>query len=151
MPSFPRMGNGRIDVLLVEDNDNDVDLTLRSFRKHNLGNIVEVVGDGEAALDFLLRRGAYAEREPGLPKVVLLDLKLPKVDGLSVLGQIKAESVLKDLPVVILTSSELQSDIKQAYKLGANSYIVKPVDFAKFSKAVADVGLYWVFLNRVSG
>lgn len=147
MTSCPPMGN--CDVLLVEDNDNDVDLTLRSFRKHNLGNCVEVVGDGEAALDLLLRRGAYAGREGGLPKVILLDLKLPRVDGLSVLGAIRAEAALKEIPVVILTSSELQSDIKQAYKLGASSYIVKPVDFAKFSKAVADVGLYWVILNRL--
>ena len=139
------------DVLLVEDNDNDVDLTLRSFQKHGLGNRIEVVNDGEAALDFLFRRGAHAHRAgEAPPRVILLDLKLPKVSGADVLAALKAHPDTREIPVVVLTSSDLDRDVKRCYQLGANSYIVKPVDFAKFAKAVADVGMYWVFLNRPS-
>ena len=148
----PALNNGMGDVLLVEDNDNDVDLTLHSFKKHHLANSVDVVRDGEKALEYLFATGEYAHRKNApLPKVVLLDLKLPRVDGLEVLRQVKADERTKDMPVVILTSSTLDRDIKQAYKLGANSYIVKPVDFPKFSKSVAEVGMYWLFLNTPPG
>jgi len=141
--------NGQVEILLVEDNPNDAELALRALKKNNLANNILVVTDGEEALDFIFARGAFSERkiENG-PKVILLDLKLPKVDGLEVLRAIKSDPRTKIIPVVVLTSSKEESDIVESYKLGANSYIVKPVEFAKFVAAVKDLGLYWLLLNQ---
>jgi len=139
-----------VEILLVEDNPNDVEVALRGLRKHNLVNRIHVAEDGEAALDFLFARGACAERasEP-LPRLVLLDLKLPKVDGLEVLREIKAHDRTRSVPVVVLTSSREEQDLVESYKLGVNSYIVKPVQFDKFVQSVSDLGLYWLLLNEV--
>ncbi|MCD4784894.1 MAG: response regulator [Candidatus Eremiobacteraeota bacterium] len=138
-----------IEILLVEDNPHDMELTLRSLKKHNLSDKVFVVEDGAEALDFIFATGAYAERiiENSL-KLVLLDLKLPKVDGLEVLQKMKSDKRTKSIPVVVLTSSKEEQDIITSYKLGVNSYIVKPVDFDKFFHIVADLGLYWLLLNQ---
>lgn len=137
------------DILLVEDNPEDVELTLRALRKHNLANPIQVARDGAEALDFLFGEGAHAGRDvEQLPRVVILDLKLPKVNGLEVLRRLRAEERTRTLPVVILTSSQQDQDIVESYKLGVNSYIVKPVDFEKFIEAVGKVGLYWLLLNR---
>ena len=138
-----------VEILLVEDNPSDVQLTLRALRKHNLANQVFVVKDGAQALDFIFAAGKYAERriENG-PKVVLLDLKLPKVNGLEVLRQIKSDERTKIIPVVVLTSSQEERDIVESYKLGVNSYIVKPVDFRKFTHSISELGLYWLLLNQ---
>lgn len=141
-----------IEILLVEDNPNDVELTLYAFQEHNLTNQVHVVRDGAEALDFLFCRGPYAGRDCGeRPKVILLDLKLPKVDGLEVLRAVKADPELRDIPVVVLTSSAEERDVVESYRLGVNSYIVKPIDFAAFLEVVAKIGLYWVLTNRVPG
>ena len=137
-------------ILLVEDNDDDVQLTLRALRLHHIANSVKVVQDGAEALDFLFCRGAYADRSPDeLPQLVLLDLKLPKVPGLEVLKRLRAEPRTRRLPVVILTSSNVESDLAASYDLGANSYIRKPVDFTQFMEAVEHLGLYWLVLNEV--
>ena len=136
-------------ILLVEDNPDDVDLTLRALKKNNIINDIEVTNDGAQALDFLFCKGAYASREPSrMPALVLLDLKLPKIDGLEVLRRIRADDRTKVLPVVILTSSRQEQDLVQSYSLGANSYIRKPVDFQQFSEAVRQLGLYWLVLNE---
>jgi two-component system response regulator len=136
-------------ILLVEDNDDDVQLTLRALRLHHVVNRVEVVGDGADALDYLFCRGPYAGREPkDMPQLVLLDLKLPKVGGLEVLTQIRQEPRTKRLPVVILTSSNTEADVARSYDLGANSYIRKPVDFSQFMDAVNSLGMYWLVLNE---
>lgn len=135
-------------VLLVEDDPNDVELTLRALGKHNLANRVFVVRDGEEALDYLYRRGAFDGRDDGDPVVVLLDLKLPKVDGLEVLREIKSDPRLRDLPVVVLTSSREHADLVRAYELGTNAYVVKPVDFEQFQEAVRQLGLFWAVLNE---
>ena len=140
------MANGII--LLVEDNPDDVELTLRAFKKQNITNEMVIARDGAEALDWLFCAGAHAERKPEPPAVVLLDLKLPKVDGLEVLKRIRADERTKLLPVVILTSSKEQQDLINGYKLGANSYVQKPVDFAQFSEAVRQLGLYWLLLNE---
>ena len=138
-----------IEVLLVEDNPSDVKLTLRALKKNNLSNKVHVVNDGAEALDFIYARGAYESRKEIYNlKVILLDLKLPKVDGLEVLKIIKADETTKMIPVVVLTSSKEESDIVESYKLGVNSYIVKPVDFDQFIESVAELGLYWCILNE---
>ncbi len=137
-----------VDILLVEDNPNDVELTTRALRKAKLANPIFVVSDGAEALDFLFRTGAYAGRPPHTPKVVLLDLKLPKVDGLEVLRRIKSDERTKVIPVVVLTSSREESDVVESYRLGVNSYIVKPVDFEQFLAAVERLGLYWLLLNE---
>lgn len=138
-----------IEVLLVEDNPSDVKLTLRALQKNNLSNKVHVVNDGAEALDFIYARGAYESRkEIHNLKVILLDLKLPKVDGLEVLKIIKADETTRMIPVVVLTSSKEESDIVESYKLGVNSYIVKPVDFDQFIESVAELGLYWCILNE---
>ncbi|HYL55050.1 MAG TPA: response regulator [Gemmatimonadales bacterium] len=138
-----------VEILLVEDDPNDVELTLRAFRARNLANQVFVARDGAEALDFFFSDGAHPLRDIGVtPRVVLLDLKLPKVDGLEVLRRLRADERTKSLPVVVLTSSNEEPDITAAYRLGANSYIVKPVDFEAFARAVSEVGLYWVLLNE---
>ena len=137
------------DILLVEDNPDDVDLTLRAFRKSNIVNDVVVVRDGVEALDYLFATGAHAGRDPNaLPQVVLLDLKLPRLDGLQVLARLRANPTTRLLPVVILTSSTEQRDLVSGYTLGANSYIRKPVDFQEFVEAVRQLGLYWLILNQ---
>jgi len=144
------MRNGsEVEILLVEDNDNDAEMTMRALRKRNLANSLARVKDGAEALDFLFCRGAYEERgnNPS-PKVVLLDLHLPKIDGIEVLRKVRANTKTAQLPVVVLTSSNEEKDIIETYKLGVNSYIVKPVDFEKFMDSVASVGLYWLLLNQ---
>jgi CheY-like chemotaxis protein len=136
-------------IVLVEDNPNDETLTLRALKKNNIANEVVVVRDGAEALDFLFRQGAYAGRDPDqVISVVLLDLKLPKVDGLEVLKKLRKNPKTKLLPVVVLTSSKEEQDMIQSYSLGANSYIRKPVDFAQFIEAVKQLGLYWLVLNE---
>jgi CheY-like chemotaxis protein len=138
-----------VEILLVEDNSSDAELALHALKKQNLANHIELVGDGAEALDLLFHRGAYAGRPSDTyPKVVLLDLKLPKVSGLEVLREMKADARTRTIPVVILTSSREERDLQEAYRLGANSYIVKPVDFAQFNEAVRQIGLYWVLLNQ---
>ncbi len=136
-------------ILLVEDNLDDVELTLRSLKKHNISNEVVVTRDGAEALDYLFTTGAYADRDKStMPAVILLDLKLPKIDGLEVLRRLRADERTKLLPVVILTSSKEEQDMLNGYKLGANSYVRKPVDFNQFSDAVKQLGLYWLLLNE---
>jgi len=138
-----------VEILLVEDNPNDVEMTLRALKKNNLSNEVLVVKDGEEALDYLYTRGTYEHR--GLncrPKIILLDLKLPKVDGKDVLRTIKNDPDKKIIPVIALTSSKEERDIFESYQLGVNSYIVKPVDFNKFFKAIEEIGLYWLLMNQ---
>ncbi|MBC7814962.1 MAG: response regulator [Burkholderiales bacterium] len=136
-------------ILLVEDNPDDEELTLRAFRKSNLKNEIVVARDGVEALDYLLGTGAYADRDTSdVPYLVLLDLKLPKIDGLEVLRRIRADERTKLLPVVILTSSKEQEDLLTSYQLGANSYVRKPIDFNEFIKAVNYLGMYWLVLNQ---
>jgi two-component system, response regulator len=136
-------------ILLVEDNSSDEELTLRALKRSNIGNKVVVTRDGSAALDYLFARGAYAARDTReLPQVVLLDLKLPKIGGLEVLRAIRADERTKVLPVVILTSSKEDTDLLNGYNSGANSYIVKPVDFTQFADAVRQLGMYWLVLNQ---
>ena len=142
--------NNAVEILLVEDNPRDVDLTLRAMRKHNMANKIHVVRDGAEALDFIFARGEYSHRNKNhRPKVILLDLKLPKVDGLEVLRQVKADDWSRLIPVVILTSSDDERDMVESYRLGVNSYITKPVDFDKFMDSVQELGLYWLLINRV--
>ncbi len=136
-------------ILLVEDNDDDVELTLRALRRHRVANRVDVVRDGAEALDYLYGTGAFSGRDvTDLPQLVLLDLKLPKVGGLEVLERLRADPRTKRLPVVVLTSSNVESDLARSYDLGANSYIRKPVDFTQFMEAVNQLGLYWLVLNE---
>lgn len=138
-----------VEILLVEDNPNDAELAIRALKKHNLANKVYVVKDGVEALDFIFGTGTYAERDVNdKPKVVFLDLKLPKIDGLDVLKKIKSDERTKTIPVVVLTSSTEERDIIESYQLGVNSYIVKPIDFDKFVDAVSELGLYWLLLNQ---
>ena len=133
-----------VEILLVEDNANDAELTLRALKQRNLANQVHVCRDGAEAVDFFADGGGGG----AVPKVVLLDLKLPKIDGLEVLRRLKQDQRTKSIPIVVLTSSREEPDIERAYALGANSYIVKPVDFEAFARAVSDVGLYWLLLNH---
>jgi CheY-like chemotaxis protein len=136
-------------ILLVEDSSTDEELTLRALRKHNIANRVVVARDGAAALDYLFLQGDHADRDPEeAPQVVLLDLNLPKVGGLEVLRRIRADERTKLLPVVILTSSKEDRDLLQGYQGGANSYVVKPVDFTQFAEAVKQLGMYWLVLNQ---
>jgi len=138
-----------VEILIVEDTPQDLELAVRALRKANLANRIHIVRDGAEALEFIFCIGAYADRQiSNGPKVVLLDLKLPKVDGLEVLKRIKADPRTKAIPVVVLTSSKEQSDVVESYQLGANSYIVKPVNFEQFAKTVQDLGLYWLLLNQ---
>ena len=138
-----------IEILLVEDNPYDKELALHALEKHNLANRIEVVRDGAEALDFVFCTGDYAHRRiEDAPKLILLDLKLPKVDGLEVLKRIKSDPRTHPIPVVVLTSSNQERDIIESYELGVNSYIVKPVDFEQFSRAVQQLGFYWLLLNR---
>ncbi|MCB9016475.1 MAG: response regulator [Lentimicrobiaceae bacterium] len=137
------------DILLVEDNPDDAELTIRALKKNNLANNLVHVWDGEQAFDYLFARNKFAGRNKEiLPRLILLDLKLPKIDGLEVLQEIKTNEMTKTVPVVILTSSKEDRDIVESYKFGVNSYIVKPVDFASFITAVKEIGLYWLILNQ---
>ncbi|HAA26673.1 MAG TPA: two-component system response regulator [Cyanobacteria bacterium UBA8553] len=135
-------------ILLVEDSANDIELILAALEENHLGNEVVVVRDGEEALDYLYRRGVYRLRREGNPVVVLLDLKLPKVDGLEVLAQIKSDAELKVIPVAVLTSSREEQDLIKSYNLGTNAYVVKPVDFHEFVDAIKELGLFWAVVNQ---
>ena len=135
-------------ILLAEDDPNDVELTLMALADYNLANEVVVVSDGEEALDYLYRRGDFKSRHPGNPVVMLLDLKMPKVDGLEVLRAIKADEQFKTMPVVVLTSSREESDLAESYQLGVNAYVVKPVDFHEFVNAVKQLGVFWAAINE---
>jgi len=138
-----------VEILLVEDNPHDAELTLYALKKYNVANHIDIARDGTEALDYVFCTGAYAHRRiENDPKVVLLDLKLPKVDGLEVLRRIKADPRTRTIPVVVLTSSREERDVVESYQLGVNSYIVKPVDFEQFVEAVRQLGLYWVLLNQ---
>jgi len=135
-------------ILLAEDNPKDVELTLTALDEHNLANVVVVVNDGAEALDYLYRRGKFSMRADNDPAVVLLDLKMPKVDGLEVLRTIKNDSNLKTIPLVILTSSREEKDLVESYKLGVNAYVVKPVNFQQFIEAVKELGAFWAVVNE---
>jgi len=143
------MEQNQVEILLIEDNHQEAELTIRSLKKNNLANRLMHIDDGEEALDFIFSRGKYvSNRELLNPKLILLDLKLPKVEGLEILRQIKSDDRTKTIPVVILTSSKEEKDIIESYKLGVNSYIVKPVSFESFSNSVSELGLYWLILNQ---
>jgi len=135
-------------ILLAEDNELDMELTLTALQEYNLANEVVCVRDGAEALDYLYQRGEYANCGNGLPVVVILDLKMPKVDGLQVLQQMKNDSMLRQVPVVMLTSSREEQDLVQSYKLGVNAYVVKPVDFQKFVDSIKQLGFFWAILNE---
>jgi len=139
----------RVEILLVDDSPEDVELTIRELRRHKLANDIQVAEDGPEALDFLFCRGAYKDRPLGAPpKLVLLDLKLPKINGLEVLKAIRADERTKAIPVVILTSSKEQKDLIKGYDLGVSAYVQKPVDFVQFSEAVRQIGMFWMLLNE---
>jgi len=143
------MANDVVEILLVEDNPNDAELTIRALKKQNLANSLHWVKDGAEALDYIYAKGEYSDRElENRPKIILLDLNLPKLGGLEVLKKIKEDKSTKMIPVVVLTSSREEEDMVKSYNYGVNSYIVKPVDFDKFVKSVSDLGLYWVLLNK---
>ncbi len=143
------MNDEPLEILLVEDNPDDVELTLRALRGRNLANRVKVVADGVQALEYLRPEDDAHPPDDGYPKLVLLDLKLPRLDGLEVLRRLKASPATRTIPVVVLTSSREERDLIESYKLGANSYIVKPVDFEQFTAAVGELGFYWLLLNKV--
>jgi CheY-like chemotaxis protein len=134
-------------ILMVEDDPNDVELTMTALEGHNLANEVVVTRDGEEALDYLYRRGKYSTRSSDHPAVILLDLKLPKIDGLEVLRRVKTDDHLKIIPVVVLTSSREEKDLVSSYKLGVNAYVVKPVDFHEFVNAIKELGVFWAIIN----
>ncbi|HEX9514110.1 MAG TPA: response regulator [Puia sp.] len=141
--------HNQVEVLLVEDNIHDAEMTIRALRKVNLANKLVHVKDGEEALDFIFARGKFTGRETmNQPKVILLDIKMPKVDGIEVLRQLKSQDASKTIPVVIMTSSKEEQDIIRSYQLGVNSYVVKPVDFEGFAKAVSELGMYWLLTNQ---
>ncbi len=143
------MTNHLVEILLVEDNPNDAELSLYALRKHHIANQIHLARDGIEAIDYLFATGDFAGRNvEETPKVVLLDLKLPKMDGLEVLKRIKSDGRTRQIPVVVLTSSREERDIVESYNLGVNSYIVKPIDFEQFSESVRQLGLYWVLLNE---
>lgn len=138
-----------IEILLVEDNPNDLELTLHALKRHNLANKIQIARDGEEALDFLFCRGPHADRSFGEPpRVVLLDLKLPKVDGLQVLREVKADARTRPIPVVVMTSSKEQRDMVEGYQLGVNSYIQKPINFSDFQDIIRQLGYYWLVINQ---
>ena len=138
-----------VEILLVEDNSSDVELTLHALKKHHIANHIEIVRDGAAALDFIYGSGAYTGRNPAnTPKVILLDLKLPKIDGLGVLQKLKSDQQTRSIPIVVVTSSREERDLTASYQLGVNSYVVKPVDFDQFSETVRQLGLYWLLVNE---
>ena len=136
-------------ILLEEDNDNDVELTLNALKDANLANRVDVVRDGVEAMDYLLYRGKYESRKRENPIVVMLDIKMPRMDGLQVLKNIKENPELKNIPVVMLTSSSLDKDIIESYSSGVNAYVVKPIDFAEFQTAVNHLGVFWALINKI--
>ena len=139
-----------VEILLVEDSPHDAELTMHTLRRNHLANHLELVRDGEEALDFIFARGKYSNRSiENVPRVILLDLKLPKVDGLDVLRAIKSAARTRTIPVVVMTSSREEQDMMESYELGVNSYIVKPVDFGQFAEAIRQAGLYWVLLNQL--
>lgn len=141
--------NGAIEILLVEDNANDEELTLHALARHNLANKIHVVRDGEEAMNFLFCRGAFSDRTFGnAPKVILLDLKLPKVDGLEILRAVKSDPRTKAMPVVVMTSSRQQRDMVESYQLGVNSYIQKPINFGEFQEVIRQLGFYWLAVNQ---
>jgi two-component system response regulator len=141
--------DGGVDILMVEDNPDDERLTLRALGKHHLTNKIQVVRDGQEALDYVFCKGKYADRNiADHPNVILLDIKLPLIDGIEVLRQIKADDRTKTIPVVMLTSSHEERDLVETYRLGVNSYIVKPVDFEQFTESARAMGMYWMLLNR---
>jgi two-component system, response regulator len=138
-----------VEILFIEDNPHEAELAIRSLKQHNLVNNLKHIDDGEEAVDYIFQRGIYSGRQNSiLPKLIILDLKLPKVDGLEILRQLKADDRTRKIPVVVLTSSQEEKDVVESYRLGVNSYIVKPVNFESFGKAVAELGLYWVILNH---
>ena len=143
------VATNEVEILLVEDNPDDVQLTLRELRKHHLANRVQVAQDGAEALEFIFPNGHYAERDiRSQPKMVLLDLRLPKMDGLEVLHKLKSDERTKSIRVVVLTSSKEELDLVKSYRLGVNNFIVKPLDFDKFATIVSDLGFYWILSNR---
>jgi CheY-like chemotaxis protein len=142
------MPRKEVEILLVEDDPADLQLTLHALENEHLCNRIEIARDGEEALDFVFRRGSFSGRQQGNPKLILLDLKLPKVDGLEVLRQIKDDPATRVIPVVILTSSRQESDLVQGYRLGTNSYIQKPVDFDQFRATIKQLGYYWLLVNQ---
>jgi CheY-like chemotaxis protein len=147
--SEEKMGFDEIEVLLVEDNETDAELTIRALKRKNLANNLVWVKDGEEALEFIFASGRYSRREvQDLPKLVLLDLRMPKVDGMEVLRKIKADPRTNKIPIVVLTSSKEDEDIVESYNLGVNSYVSKPVEFEEFTEAVSTLGLYWMLLNK---
>lgn len=145
-----KIDNLQVEILLVEDNMDDAEMTIRALRKKSLANRLIHLKDGEEALDFLYGTGKYAGRDINMkPRLILLDLKMPKVDGMEVLEKVKSNNLTKTIPVVVLTSSKEDPDLKKCYELGANSYIVKPVEFESFVNAVSELGLYWMLLNQL--
>lgn len=140
-----------VDILLIEDSDTDAEMTLRALKRKGLANHVTRVKDGAEALDFIYRRNAYADRGDGNPRLVLLDLKLPKIDGIEVLRILKSDPLTQAIPVVMLTSSAEERDIVDSYRFGVNSYIVKPVDMQSFLEEVAKAGCYWLVVNKIPG
>lgn len=143
------MEQNQVEILLIEDNPHEAELAIRCFKKAGLANNLVHIDNGAEALDFLFVRGKYIDKSYiHLPKLILLDLKLPKIDGLEILRQIKSNTEMKAIPIVVLTSSKVESDIIESYKLGVNSYIVKPSNFESFSKSIADIGRYWLILNQ---
>ena len=139
----------QVEILLVEDNPNDAELTMRGLKKANFLNKVYWVKDGQEGLDFLYRTGAYAARDDdNHPELILLDLKMPKINGIEVLQRIKSDERLRSIPVVVMTSSNEQSDITESYRLGANGYVVKPVEFGAFAEAISKIGMFWLMVNR---
>jgi CheY-like chemotaxis protein len=142
------MSYQHVEILLVEDSSADAEMTLRTLKRRGIANNVEWVKDGVEAIDYLFCQGSYADRANGVPKLVLLDLKMPRMDGLQVLQQMKADARTRTIPVVMMTSSREEGDLIASYELGVNSYVVKPVDFDKFAETVAQVGMYWLIANE---